>query len=90
MGIESESLLPQTRRLLRRCGLQARKRLGQHFLVDEDVLELIISTAELTPNDVVLEIGPGLFFYPPGQAVYHSKRLVAGGGFPGRRECHIR
>ncbi|HUV55698.1 MAG TPA: 16S rRNA (adenine(1518)-N(6)/adenine(1519)-N(6))-dimethyltransferase RsmA [Dehalococcoidales bacterium] len=60
MGIESESLLPQTRRLLRRCGLQARKRLGQHFLVDEDVLKLIISTAELTPNDVVLEIGPGL------------------------------
>jgi len=60
MGIESESLLPQTRRLLRRCGLQARKRLGQHFLVDEEVLKLIISTAELTPNDVVLEIGPGL------------------------------
>jgi len=60
MKIESESLLPQTKRLLRCCGLQARKRLGQHFLVDEEVLELIISTAELAPNDVVLEIGPGL------------------------------
>jgi len=60
MKIESESLLSQTRRLLRRFGLQARKRLGQHFLVDEEVLKLITSTAELTPDDVVLEIGPGL------------------------------
>lgn len=60
MKIESESLLSQTRRLLRRFGLQARKRLGQHFLVDEEVLKLITSTAELTPGDVVLEIGPGL------------------------------
>jgi 16S rRNA (adenine1518-N6/adenine1519-N6)-dimethyltransferase len=34
--------------------------LGQHFLIDEEVLKLIISAAELTPTDVVMEIGPGL------------------------------
>ncbi len=34
--------------------------MGQHFLVDEEVLKLITSAAELTPGDVVMEIGPGL------------------------------
>ncbi len=54
------SLLPQTRRLLRRSGLQARKGLGQHFLIDEEVLKRIVASAELSASDVVLEIGPGL------------------------------
>ncbi|MFC2033976.1 16S rRNA (adenine(1518)-N(6)/adenine(1519)-N(6))-dimethyltransferase RsmA [Chloroflexota bacterium] len=45
---------------MRRLGIQARKGLGQHFLVDESILELIISAAELTPADIVMEIGPGL------------------------------
>lgn len=54
------SLLAQTRRLLRRFDLQARKGLGQHFLIDEGVLKLITSAAELTATDVIMEIGPGL------------------------------
>jgi len=53
-------LLAQTKGLLRRFGLQARKSLGQHFLIDEEVLKLITSAAELTPTDVIMEIGPGL------------------------------
>jgi 16S rRNA (adenine1518-N6/adenine1519-N6)-dimethyltransferase len=36
-----------------------RKDLGQHFLVDENILRVIERLAELTPTDVVLEIGPG-------------------------------
>jgi len=52
--------LAQTRGLLRRFGLRARKGLGQHFLIDEEVLKLISSAAELTPADIVMEIGPGL------------------------------
>jgi 16S rRNA (adenine1518-N6/adenine1519-N6)-dimethyltransferase len=46
--------------LLRRFDLQPRKGLGQHFLVDEEVLKLITPAAELTPDDIVIEIGPGL------------------------------
>ena len=34
--------------------------LGQHFLVDENILGVIGRLAELEPSDVVLEIGPGL------------------------------
>jgi 16S rRNA (adenine1518-N6/adenine1519-N6)-dimethyltransferase len=37
-----------------------RKELGQHFLVDENILGVIGRLAELEPADVVLEIGPGL------------------------------
>ena len=37
-----------------------KKQLGQHFLVDENILGVIGRLAELGPVDVVLEIGPGL------------------------------
>jgi 16S rRNA (adenine1518-N6/adenine1519-N6)-dimethyltransferase len=55
-----ESLLSETRRLLRRAGLRARKGLGQHFLIDRKVLHRIISAAQLSQDDIVLEVGPGL------------------------------
>ena len=37
-----------------------KKSLGQHFLVDENILGVIGRLAELAPEDVVLEIGPGV------------------------------
>ena len=40
--------------------VQPKKSLGQHFLVDENILGVIGRLAELAPDDVVLEIGPGL------------------------------
>jgi len=55
-----KSLLAQTKTLLRRNELHARKSLGQHFLVDSAVLSKILETAGLTANDLVMEIGPGI------------------------------
>jgi len=52
--------LAQTKGWLRRFGLHARKGLGQHFLIDEEVLQQVVAAAELTSSDVVVEIGPGL------------------------------
>jgi 16S rRNA (adenine1518-N6/adenine1519-N6)-dimethyltransferase len=40
--------------------VRAKKELGQHFLVDENILGVIGRLAELDEGDVVLEIGPGL------------------------------
>jgi len=40
--------------------VRPKKRLGQHFLADENVLGVIGRLAELDERDVVLEIGPGL------------------------------
>ena len=58
--LKTEPLLVQTKGLLRRFGLRARKGLGQHFLVDEEILRLITVAAEITPTDIIMEIGPGL------------------------------
>jgi len=38
----------------------AKKELGQHFLIDENIVRVIGRFAELAPEDVVLEVGPGL------------------------------
>ena len=46
--------------LLREYGLRPRKSLGQHFLISEAHLKGIVAAANLTCDDVVLEIGPGL------------------------------
>ncbi len=56
------------RQILRQFGFKPRKRLGQHFLVDEAVLERILSAAELSPGDIVVEIGPGLGILTEGLA----------------------
>jgi 16S rRNA (adenine1518-N6/adenine1519-N6)-dimethyltransferase len=40
--------------------VRPKKRLGQHFLVDRNLLDVIGRLAELDPGDVVLEVGPGL------------------------------
>lgn len=54
------SLMHQARELLSRLDLRARKSLGQHFLIDAGVLKKIVQAAELTRDDTVIEVGPGL------------------------------
>jgi len=48
------------RRELREYGLFPKKRLGQHFLVDPNILDKVIRTARVGKEDVILEVGPGL------------------------------
>ena len=57
---DSGLLIDRTKSELRRLDLRAKKGLGQHFLVDEQVLRRLISAAELTPSDTVVEVGSGL------------------------------
>jgi len=45
---------------LRQSGTRAKKALGQNFLIDQVVLQTIISAADLTKSDTVIEVGPGL------------------------------
>jgi 16S rRNA (adenine1518-N6/adenine1519-N6)-dimethyltransferase len=58
-----------------------KKELGQHFLVDENILGVIGRLAELQPEDVVLEVGPGLGvltrFLAPRVAQVHAVELDA-------------
>jgi 16S rRNA (adenine1518-N6/adenine1519-N6)-dimethyltransferase len=48
------------RKELAEYGLTPRKRWGQHFLVDGNILNKIVRAADITKEDTVLEVGPGL------------------------------
>lgn len=50
----------ELKKLLRTYGAWPNKDLGQHFLTDKNVLEKMIETADLSKNDVVVEVGPGI------------------------------
>lgn len=50
----------RVRQLLRQSGLRPRKKFGQNFLVDSDVLANILAAAEPEATDTVVEVGPGL------------------------------
>lgn len=49
-----------TKEIVSKYGFRFTKSLGQNFLVDENVLEKIVESAELTKDDIVIEIGPGI------------------------------
>lgn len=71
---ELERLTP--RALLRRLGLRPRRGLSQNFLTDPYVVRDIVAAAELTPDDEVLEVGPGLGVMTR-ELVAVAKRVVA-------------
>lgn len=53
--------IPQnTIAVLQKYNFNFQKRFGQNFLIDTNVLDKIISSAEITKEDCVLEIGPGI------------------------------
>jgi 16S rRNA (adenine1518-N6/adenine1519-N6)-dimethyltransferase len=47
------------RSLFAENGISPQRRLGQNFLIDLNIHDLIVKTAELSAGDVILEIGPG-------------------------------
>ncbi len=54
--------LAWVRRELDSIGIPPLKRFGQHFLIDSKTRDELIELAELTADDTVLEVGPGLGF----------------------------
>lgn len=50
----------ETRAVLERHGFSLKHRLGQNFLVNDDVIRRILELAELEADDVVYEVGPGI------------------------------
>ncbi len=55
MSSRPPTLLPR----LKELGLAPRKGLGQHFLTDPNILDAIVAAADLPPDAVVIEVGPG-------------------------------
>ena len=70
------TLLAQAKTFLRTNRIHPKKQLGQHFLVNEEVLPIIIDAGEVSNTDVVIEIGAGLGFLTTELASY--ARMVIG------------
>ena len=45
---------------LSRIGLQPSRRFGQNFLIDRNILDIIVAAADISAEDRILEVGPGL------------------------------
>src|SRR5262245_37192235 len=56
------TLYEEVRATLRESEFRPRKRLGQNFLVHERIIESISQLLDLSPEDEIVEIGPGLGF----------------------------
>ncbi len=54
------SLAYKTKKIVEKYGFSFKKNFGQIFLVDERVLGKIVSSAEISKDDVVIEVGPGI------------------------------
>src|ERR1700736_1164502 len=69
MKIENQEAIPanevprQTasylRNLLEERGIRPKNKLGQNFLIDLNLIDLLVRRAELTPDDLAIEIGSG-------------------------------
>lgn len=55
-----KNTLKITKSIMNKYNIVANKRFGQNFLVDDSILEGIVENANITKNDLVIEIGPGL------------------------------
>ncbi len=54
---------------------RTKKRLGQNFLIDGEVIQDIIEFANITPEDTIVEIGPGVGFVTE-QLVKYAKKVI--------------
>ena len=71
-----KSLFQTTKLLLHKHKIRTRKYLGQNFLIDEEVMREIIDSADLSPDDFVLEVGAGTGILTE-ELVKKAKKVIA-------------
>lgn len=55
-----ENILEETRFIMKKYNIKANKNLGQNFLINEEVVKEIVNCSNISNEDLVIEIGPGL------------------------------
>lgn len=55
-----EEIYNETKFIMKKYGITANKKLGQNFLIDENVIDSIVNASAVTDKDLIIEIGPGL------------------------------
>lgn len=54
------NILEDTQFIMKKYKIKANKSLGQNFLINQNVVDKIVESSQITKNDLVIEIGPGL------------------------------
>ena len=54
------SIFEETNFIMKKYNIKANKSLGQNFLINEDVIDGIVDSADIDGEDLIIEIGPGL------------------------------
>lgn len=54
------NLIQETNFIMHKYNITANKNFGQNFLINENIVENIVSCSEVEKNDLIIEIGPGL------------------------------
>lgn len=54
------NLIEETKFILKKYHITANKNYGQNFLIDENIVNKIVESADISKEDLVIEIGPGL------------------------------
>ena len=55
-----ENIFEETKLIMKKYGIKANKSLGQNFLVNSEVVDSIVDSSEISKEDMIIEIGPGL------------------------------
>jgi 16S rRNA (adenine1518-N6/adenine1519-N6)-dimethyltransferase len=58
--IKMQNILEETNFILKKYNIKANKSLGQNFLINQNVIDEIVNSADINKEDLVIEIGPGL------------------------------
>ncbi len=66
----------RTKEIIEKYGVIFRKNYGQNFLIDTHVLNKIIASSEITKDDVVIEVGPGIGSLTEALAM-SAKKVIA-------------
>lgn len=70
------NLYEETNMLLKQYNLKANRKLGQNFLINQDIIEEIVNNSKISSEDVVIEIGPGLGALTK-ELLKKSKKVIA-------------
>lgn len=54
------NIFEETKFIMKKYGITANKKLGQNFLIDDNAIDAIVNSSNITKEDLVIEIGPGL------------------------------
>jgi len=73
---DKPSLGREARTALREMETRPKKGLGQHFLVDSGVLARVVAASRITPEDTVIEVGPGLGVLTR-ELVRYARRVIS-------------